>query len=88
MKIKHFAFLFNIFFLKKKLHSFTSLLKEYPIQNKKNLKSAFSNKRLKLITSDGHSYFSHSFPFLYGDSAGGYIKRFFLPIGKYSKQNP
>ena len=38
--------------------------------------------------SDGHSYFSHSIPFLNGDSVGGYIKRFFLPIGKYFKENP
>ena len=38
--------------------------------------------------SDGPSSFSHSFPFLYGDSAGGYIKRFYLPVGKYFKENP
>ena len=38
--------------------------------------------------SDGHSHFSHSIIFLYWDSAGGYIKRFFLPIGKYFKENP
>ena len=37
--------------------------------------------------SDGHSYFSHSIPFLYGHS-GGYAKRFFLPTGKYFKENP
>ena len=35
---------------------------------------------------DGRSSFSHSIPFLYGDSVGGYIKRFFLPIGKYFKE--
>ena len=38
--------------------------------------------------SGGHSYFSHSIPFLHRDSVGGYIKRFFLPIGKYFKENP
>ena len=37
--------------------------------------------------SDGHSYFSHSIQFLYRDSVRGYIKRFFLPIGKYFKEN-
>ena len=29
---------------------------------------------------DGHSYFSHSTPFLYGDSIGGYIKRFYRKV--------
>ena len=53
----------------------------------KILKSAFSNKHLKLIMSDGHSHFSHSIPFLYWDSVGGYMKRFFLPIGEYFKEN-
>ena len=38
--------------------------------------------------SNGHSYFSHLIPFLYGDSVGGYIKQFFLPIGKCFKENP
>ena len=38
--------------------------------------------------SDGSSYFSHSVPFLYEESVGGYIKRFFLPIEKYFKKNP
>ena len=37
---------------------------------------------------DRHSSFSHSFPFLYGDSVGGYVKRLFLPVGKYFKENP
>ena len=37
--------------------------------------------------SDGHSNFSDSILFLYGDSVGGYIKRFFLPIGKCFKKN-
>ena len=36
--------------------------------------------------SDGHSYFNHSVPSLYGDSVRGYIKQFFLPIGKYFKE--
>ena len=38
--------------------------------------------------SDGHSYFNHSIPFLYGDSVGGYVERFFYPLGKYFKENP
>ena len=38
--------------------------------------------------SDGHSHFSLSISFLYGDSFGGYIKRLFFPIGKYFKENP
>ena len=37
--------------------------------------------------SDGHSYFSHSIPFLHEDSVGGYIKRFFLPMGENFKKN-
>ena len=37
--------------------------------------------------SDGRAFFSHSVPFLCGDSADGYIKRFFLTIGKYFKEN-
>ena len=37
--------------------------------------------------SDEHSYFSFSILFLYEDSAGGFIKQFFLPIGKYFKEN-
>ena len=37
--------------------------------------------------SDGRSSFSYSIPFLYGDSVGGYIKRVFLPVGKYFKEN-
>ena len=52
-----------------------------------SLKSAFSNKYIKLIMSDEHSYFSFSILFLYEDSAGGFIKQFFLPIGKYFKEN-
>ena len=38
--------------------------------------------------SDGHSYFNHSIPSLYGDSVRGCIKQFFLPIGKYFKEIP
>ena len=38
--------------------------------------------------SEGHSYFTHSIPFLYEDSVGGYIKRFFLSTGKYFKEIP
>ena len=38
--------------------------------------------------SDGRSSFSHSIPFLYRDSVSGYIKQFFLTIGKYFKKNP
>ena len=38
--------------------------------------------------SDGRSSFSRSVPLIYGDSVGGYIKRFFLPVGKYFEQNP
>ena len=37
--------------------------------------------------SDGHSYFSHSIQFLFGDSVGGYIKRFFFPVRNYFKEN-
>ena len=37
---------------------------------------------------DGYSYFSHQIPFLYGDSVGGYMKPFFLPVGKGFKENP
>ena len=37
---------------------------------------------------DGYSYFSQSISFLYGNSVGGYIKRFFLPIGKDYTENP
>ena len=33
---------------------------------------------------DGRS----SFKYLNGDSVGGYIRRFFFPIGKYFKKNP
>ena len=36
--------------------------------------------------SDGPSYFSHSIRLFYGDSVGGYIKRFFLPVGKYFEE--
>ena len=58
------------------------------IQSKKIPKSAFGNKHLKLIMSDGRLSLSHSIPFLYGDRFGGYIKQFFFPIGKYFKENP
>ena len=37
--------------------------------------------------SDGRSSFNHSVLFLYGDSAGGYIKHFYLSVGKYFKEN-
>lgn len=37
---------------------------------------------------DGHSYFNHSIPFLYGESVGSYIKLFFPPIGEHFKENP
>ena len=36
---------------------------------------------------DRNLYFSYLIPFLYGDSVGGYVKRFFLPIEKYFKEN-
>ena len=71
MKIKQSAILFEIIILKK----ITTWLYNF-IKESFQFKSAFSNKHLKLIMSDGHSYFSHSIPFLYGDSVGGYIKRF------------
>ena len=38
--------------------------------------------------SDGRSSFSHSIPFLHGDSVGGDMKRFSLRMGKYFKENP
>ena len=38
--------------------------------------------------SDRDSYFTHSIPFLCGESVGAYIKQFILPIGKYFKENP
>ena len=77
--------MFKVIFLKKKNNYIASQVYygEFPIQNKKFIKSAFSNKHLKLIMANKHSYFSHSIPFLYGDSVKGYIKVFFLPIGKY-----
>ena len=37
--------------------------------------------------SDGHSPFSHLYQFLYGNSVSGYVKRLFLPTGKYFKEN-
>ena len=55
---------------------------------KKILRSAFGKKHVKLIMSDGRSPFSHSSLFLYGDSVGDYMKRFFFPIGKYFTENP
>ena len=70
------------------MHIFTSLLRRVSNSKQKILKADFGNKHLKLITSDGHSFFSYSILFLYGDSVGGYIKRFFLQIGKYFTGNP
>ena len=87
MKIKYSAFLFEIIFLKKITACLYKFVKESFQFKRKILKSAFSNKHLKLIMSDEDSYFSHSIPFSYGDKAGGYIKQFFLPIGKYLKKN-
>ena len=37
---------------------------------------------------DGCPSFSRPVPFLYEDSVSGYIKRFFLPVGKHFKENP
>ena len=57
------------------------------IKIKNQIKSAFGNKHLKLDMSDGRSSFSYSIPFLHRNSVGDYIKWFFLPIGKYFKEN-
>ena len=85
---KHSVFLFKNYFSEKNNYIALQVYQgEFSIKIKKYLKSAFSNKHLKLIRSDGHSYFSHSSPFLYWDSVGGYIKQFFFPIGKYLKEN-
>ena len=75
MKIKLCIFARNYFSEKNDYVPFTSLLRRV------------SNSKL-LIMSDGHSYFNHSIPFLYGDSVGGYVERFFYPLGKYFKENP
>ena len=37
--------------------------------------------------SDVHSYFGHSIPLLHWDSVSRYVKRSFLSIGKYFKEN-
>ena len=75
MKIKLCIFARNYFSEKNDYVPFTSLLRRV------------SNSKL-LIMSDGHSYFNHSIPFLYGNSVRGYIKQFFLPIGKHFKEIP
>ena len=65
MKIKHSVFLFKNYFSEKNNYIALQVYQgEFSIKIKKYLKSAFSNKHLKLIRSDGHSYFSHSSPFL------------------------
>ena len=51
---------------------FTSLLRKVSNSKQEILKFAFSSNYLKLIMSDGLSYFSHLIPFLYGDNVGGY----------------
>ena len=81
------AFCSKSFFWKKELHNFTSLLRKVSNSKQKIRKSAFGNKHLKLIMSDGCSSFSHSVPFSYGNSAGSYNKRLFLLIGKCLKEN-
>ena len=78
----------KLFFWKKGLHVFTCLLRKVSNSKQKIRKSAFGKKHLKLIVADVRSCFSYSVPFLYGDSAGGYMRRFSFRIGKYFKENP
>ena len=63
------------------LLTLATYLSLYMVCSLSKKKSAFSKKHLKLILLNGHSCFSHSVPFLYGDSVGGYSKRYFFPIG-------
>ena len=78
----------KLFFWKKGLHVFTCLLRKVSNSKQKIRKSAFGKKHLKLIVADVRSCFSYSVPFSYGDSAGGYMRRFSFRIGKYFKENP
>ena len=72
MKMKHCIFVRNYCCEKITTYLYKFIKESFQFKIK-ILKSPFSKKHLKLVISDGHSYFSPSFPFLYGDSVGGYI---------------
>ena len=78
MKIKHSAFLFKIIFLKKRTSKFYKFIKEFPIQN----------KHLELIMSDGRLFLAFQFRFYMGIVLVAISNDFFLPKGKYFKENP